>query len=176
MNIFGSFMNSIDTPQTENKENQIETIVTKTYMEGSQLPITNTIVTKTYESGDESIHQATDSETNNVIFNTKLIENGKQKVGKIITEMKNEFNSNENSANDSDVEAYDDDNDDDDDDNDDDDDGTMDDDEGTMNDGDGDMIDNDKNMTDDNDKNNNVKIKEEDFNKVLQESTILQVS
>jgi len=163
MNIFGSFMNSVDSPQTENKENKIETIVTQTYMEGSQPPITNTIVTKTYESGDESIHQLTNGETNNVIVNTKLLEDGNQKVSKIITEMKNEFNSNENSANDSDVEAYDDDNDDE----------TMNDDEddydddGAMNDDD-DMIDDDKN--------NNIQIKEEDFNKVMQESMVSQVS
>ncbi|XP_029344206.1 uncharacterized protein LOC100573813 isoform X2 [Acyrthosiphon pisum] len=189
INIFGSFMNSVDSPQTENKENQVETIVTQTYMEDSQPPITSTTVTKTYESGDESIHQATNGESNNAIFNTKLLESGKQKVGKVITEMKNEINSNENSANDSDIEAYDDDNDDEtmnDDDDDDgtmdddddgtmnDDDGTMNDDEGTMNNGNGNMIDGDKNMNDDDDENNDIQIKEEDFNKVMQESMVLQ--
>lgn len=167
MNFFGSFMNSIDSPQTENKENQIETIVTQTYMEGSQIPITNTVVTKTYESGDESIHQATNGEINNGIFKTNLLENGNQKIDKLITEMKNEFNSNENSGLDSDVEDYDDDNDD----------GTMDDDEGTMDDGDriindddGTMDDNEETMIDDDE---NIK---EDFNKVMQESMVLQVS
>lgn len=175
MNIFGSFMNNIDSPQPENEENQIETIVTQTYMEGSQSPITNTIITKTYENGDELIHKATNSETNNDILNTKLLENGKQKIGKIIIEMKNESNSNENSVNASDIEAYDDDN------NDEtmnDDDTTMDDDDGTMDDIDGDMIDSDGDMIDgdNDDKNDNVRIKEEDFNKVMQKSMVLQVS
>jgi len=161
MNIFGSFMNNIDSPQLENNENQIEAIVTQTYIEGSQSPITNTIVTKTYDSGDKLIHQA----TNNAIFNNKLLENdGKQKIENIINEMKNESNSDENSVNDSDVEDYGSDNNNE----------TMNDDNGTMNDNDGDMID-DENYDND-DKNNNVQIKEEDFNKVMQDSMALQVS
>lgn len=171
INIFGSFMNNIDSPQPENEENQIETIVTQTYMEGSQSPVTKTIITKTYENGDELIHQVTNSETNNGILNTKLLENGKQKIGKIITEMKNESNSNENSANGSDIEAYDEDN------NDEtmnDDDRTMDDDDGDVVDSDGDMIDDDNDDNDD--KKDNFQIKEEDFNKVMQESMVLQVS
>jgi len=162
INFFGGFMNSIDSPQTE--ENQIETIVTQTYMEGSQPPITNTIVMKTYESGDESIHQSTNGEMNNVIFNTnRLLQNGNQKIDKIITEMKNDFNSNENSSYDSNIEDYDDDNDDE----------TMDDDEETMDDDDDDdgtMDDDERTMIDDDE---DIK---EDFNKVMQESMVLQVS
>lgn len=165
MNIFGSFMNSIDSPQTENKENQIETIVTQTYIEGSKPPITNTVVTKKYENGVESVRQATNGETN--ILSPKLLENANHKVGKIITDMKNEFKSNESMENDSDVEAYDDDGDD----------GNTDDDDENTNDEDENTNEDDGNMNDVDGKNtieDEVQIKEEDFNRVMQESMALQ--
>ncbi|KAL5240417.1 hypothetical protein ACI65C_007827 [Semiaphis heraclei] len=184
MNIFSSFMNRDDEPQTENKENQIDTIVTQTYVEGSQTPIAKTIVTKTYESGMESIRQAT-NDVKDVISNNKLLENRNYKIDKIITEMKNELISDENSENESDFETYDDDNGD----------GNIDDVEENMIDGDGIMNDNIKNINDDDgddddnddddddndddddddDDDDNVEIKEDDFNKVMQESMALQL-
>ncbi|XP_060854816.1 uncharacterized protein LOC132932452 isoform X2 [Rhopalosiphum padi] len=157
MNIFSSFMNSYDSPITENNDDQIETTtVTHTYIEDSQTPITNTIITKTsktYESDAEPILQTTYGETKHVILSNKLLQNGKHNVDRVITEMKNDSNSDENSANESeefydddDVEAYDDDNDD-----------------VSMNVDDGNMI-----------NDNNVEINEKDFKKVMQESMKLQ--
>jgi hypothetical protein len=157
INIFSSFMNSYDSPITENNDDQIgTTTVTHTYIEDSQIPTTNTIITKTsktYESDAEPILQTTYGETKRVILSNKLLQNGKHNVDRVITEMKNDSNSDENSANESgefydddDVEAYDDDNDD-----------------VSMNVDDENMI-------------NNVEINEKDYKKVMQESMKLQVS
>ncbi|XP_026804277.1 DNA-directed RNA polymerase II subunit RPB1-like [Rhopalosiphum maidis] len=157
MNIFSSFKNSYDSPITENNDDQIETtIVTHTYIDDSQTPTTNTIVTKTsktYESSAEPIIQTSNGETKHVILSNKLLQNGKHNVNRVITEMKNDSNNDENSANESyeyddddDFEAYDDDNDD-----------------TSMN------VD-DENMIND----NNVEINENDLKEVMQESMKLQ--
>lgn len=167
-------MNGFGAPETEKNENQVETIVTHTYIDGSQTPTTDTIVTKKYEEGAESIHQITDGETKHVILSNKLLEHGKQSVDNVINKIKNEFNTNENLFNESneledddDLEPYDDDNVD----------GSNStnsnhhsgDDENTSNDDD----DDDEN---DDDENDNVEIDEEDFKQVLQESMTIQVS
>jgi len=152
-----SFMTSFDSPITENNDDQIDTtIVTNTYIEDSQIPTTNTIITKTsktFESGAEPILQTTNGETKHVILSNKLLQNGKHNIDRVITDMKNDSNSDENSANkseefddDNDAEAYDDEYDD-----------------ASMN------VD-DRNMIND----NNVKINENDFKKVMQESMKLQ--
>ncbi|KAE9534478.1 hypothetical protein AGLY_008568 [Aphis glycines] len=99
MSIFSSFMNGFNAPETDKNKNQVETIVTHTYIEGSQTPTTETIVTKKYEKGVESIHQITDGETKHVILSNKLLKDGKQRVNNIITDMKNEFETSENLSN-----------------------------------------------------------------------------
>jgi len=165
MNIFGSFINEVDAPETENKENQTETIVIQTCI----TPINTTIVTKTYERGVESIHQATNGEKG-VISTNKLLKNGNYKVDKIITEMKDELISDDSLENVTDFESFYDDNSDE----------NMDDDEEKTSYGDdGIMYDDVENLNDDDDDNtidDNVEIKEDDFNKVMQESMVLQVS
>jgi len=156
MHVVSNFIKSFNAPETENK---IETIVTKTYIKESQPSNSDMAVTTIYGSGSKSIHEAINGETNRVKF-AKYLEDGNHHVDKKITKMENDgIDSNENSSSegndfivDKDIEAYDDGDDDDDDDE-------------NMND------DDDENMIDD-----NVEIKEEDFNKVMQESMVFQVS
>jgi len=167
MSIFSSFMNGFDAPKTEKNENQVETIVTHTYIDGSQTPTTDTTVTKNYEKSTESIHKITDGETKYVLLPNKLLKDGKQRVYNVITEMKNEFNTIENSSNESnlfddddDLELYNDDNVD-----------GSDSTNSSQHSGDDENTSND-----DDDENDNVEVHEEDFKQVLQESMTIQVS
>ncbi|KAF0768113.1 NAD-dependent protein deacetylase HST1-like [Aphis craccivora] len=165
MSIFSSFMNGFDAPKTEKNENQVETIVTHTYIDGSQTPTTDTTVTKNYEKSTESIHKITDGETKYVLLPNKLLKDGKQRVYNVITEMKNEFNTIENSSNESnlfddddDLELYNDDNVD-----------GSDSTNSSQHSGDDENTSND-----DDDENDNVEVHEEDFKQVLQESMTIQ--
>ncbi|XP_025205255.1 uncharacterized protein LOC112601721 [Melanaphis sacchari] len=148
INYFGGFMSSYDEPETENNEDQIETIVTHIYNEDSQTPTTKTILTKAYENGVDLIHQATSDEADHVLLSNQILQIGENNVDKMINEMKNDYNSNSSSnesdefdiddENDDDIETY-------------------------------DYDDDNENMID-----YDVKVNEEDFKEIMQESMSLQ--